>query len=104
VAITEVLQHTRGSKAGEPSASSKAEQRVFDDVAEMMRGAKEIKTENLTLFGEERIARRTQGSLRGIPLPFPHSEHARYFEGGAQGRDETGVFRRNFAAHAVIEM
>jgi hypothetical protein len=27
-----------------------------------------------------------------------------YFEGSAQGRDETGVFRRSFAPHAVIEV
>ena len=49
----------------------------LDDVVEMMCGAKQFETKSLTLFGEERIAGSTQVSLRGIPLPFPHSEHAR---------------------------
>ena len=104
MAIAEILQRPRGSEAGEPGAASKTEQCVLNDVVEMMCGAKQFETKSLTLFGEERVASSTQLSLRGIPLPFPHSEHAWYVEGGAQGRDETGVFRRSFAPHAVIEV
>ena len=104
MSIAEVLQYSRGSESGEPGAASKAEQRVLDDVVEMMCGAKQFETKSLTLFGEERVASSTQVSLRGIPLPFPHSEHARYVEGGAEGRDETGVRRRSFASHLVIEV
>jgi hypothetical protein len=104
VAIAEILQHPRGSEAGEPGAASKAEQCVLDDVVEMMCGAKQFETKSLTLFGEERIAGSTQVSLRSSPLLCPYSKHARYVEGGAQGRDETGVFRRSFAPHAVIEV
>jgi hypothetical protein len=104
VAIAEILQHPWSSETGEPGAASKTEQRVLDDVVEVMRGAKDFKTETLTLFGKERIAGRTQVSLRSAPLLFPHSEHARYAEGGAQSRDETGVCRRSFTPHAVIEM
>jgi hypothetical protein len=104
VAIVEFLQHTWGSEAGEPGAASKAEQCVLDDVVEMMCGAKQFETKSLTLFGEERIAGRTQVRLRSIPLPFPHSHYARYIEGGAQGRNETGIIQRSFAPHAVIKM
>jgi hypothetical protein len=104
VPVAEFLQHTRGSEAGEPGTASKAEQRVLNDVVEMMRGAKKLETEALTLFGEERIAGSTQVRLRSIPLLFPHSNYARHVEGGAQGRNETGIFRRSFAPHAVIKV
>ena len=40
MAIAEILQYTRGGEAGEAGATGKAEQRVLDDVVEMMRGAK----------------------------------------------------------------
>ena len=104
MAVVEFLQHTWGSEAGEPGAASKAEQCVLDDVVEMMCGAKQFETKSLTLFGEERIAGSTQVSFRSIPLLFPGSEYARYVKGGAKGRNETGIFRRSFATHAVIKM
>ncbi len=104
MAVAEFLERTRSSEAGEPGAACKAEQRVLNDVVEMMRGAKKVETETLKLFGEERIAGSTQVSFRSIPLLFPHSNYARYVESGAQGRDETGIFCRGFAAHAVIEV
>jgi hypothetical protein len=104
VAIAKILQHTRRSEAGEAGATSKPEQRVFDDVVEMMRGAKQFETEGLTLLGKKSVAGSTQISFRSGTLPRPASEHARHPEGGAEGGDETGVFRRSFAPHAVIEM
>ena len=104
MAVVEFLQHTWGSEAGEAGAASKAEQCVLDDVVEMMCGAKQVEPETLTLFGEERIAGSTQVSFRSIPLLFPGSEYARYVESGAKGRNETGIFRRSFATHAVIKM
>lgn len=70
----------------------------------MMRSAKQFETKSLTLFGEERVAGRTQVRLRNRPLLFPTSEHTRNAEGDTQGRDKTGVFRRSFAPHAVIKV
>jgi hypothetical protein len=104
VAIAKILQHTRRSEACEAGAASKPEQRVFDDVVEMMRGAKQLETEGRTLLGKKSVAGSTQISLRSGTLPRPASEHARHPEGGAEGRDETGVFRRSFTPYAVIEM
>jgi hypothetical protein len=104
VAIAEILQHPRSSETGEPGAASKTEQRVLDDVVEVMRGAKQLETEGRTLLGKKSVAGSTQVSLRSGTLPRPASEHARHPEGGAEGRDETGVFRRSFTPYAVIEM
>ena len=69
-----------------------------------MRGAEQFEINDLTLFGEERIAGGAQVRLRSSTLPCAQTQHTRDTERGAKRRHEERIFRGSFAADTMIEM
>ena len=83
MAVAELLQDARGGEARQSGATGKPEQRVLDDVIEVMRGAEEFETQKPTLLGEESISGGTQVRLGNGALLSPASERAWHGKGGA---------------------